>query len=86
MLKKRRGRNPNPNGKILSNGLFERQWNLIQKDAQTQGVDAAVFQRRIVDWFYTAKEQQAERLTGVYANEMEFKKLSKKNKKENKEK
>ena len=85
MKEKRRGRKPNPNGEILSNGLFERQWKQIQEDAAKQGIDAAVLQRRIVDWYYAAKTQQAERQSGKYAQEVEFKKLSKKNKKENKE-
>ena len=85
MKQDRRGRKPNPNGKILSNGLFERQWECVQQDAIKQGIDAAVLQRRIVDWYYAAKTQQAERQSGKYAQEVEFKKLSKKNQKENKE-
>jgi len=73
MSKERRGRKPNPNGKILSNGLFVRQWNRIQKQAVAEGVDAAVLQRRIIDWYFTAVDQQE----GLYSHKPEFEKLSK---------
>jgi hypothetical protein len=85
MKEKRRGRKLNTRGEILSNGLYKDQWERIQSDATKQEIDAAVFHRRIIDWFYTAKEMQAERQNGDYAQEGNFKKLPKKNKNKQKE-
>lgn len=34
---------------VLSNGLFKRQWLWIQKEADAKGVDAAWYQRFMVD-------------------------------------
>ncbi len=68
-----RGRKRNPNGKIISNGLFQHQWKKIRSDAISQGIDSAALLRRIVDWYYDAKEQQE---IGSYPEE-EFKKLEK---------
>lgn len=67
-----RGRKRNPGGKILSNGLYELQWQKILDDAKKQGVDGAVLLRQIVTWYYDAKEQQE-----VNYSEEEFKKLEK---------
>lgn len=66
-----RGRKPNVRGKILSNGLFEDQWERILKDAQSQGRDGAVILREIVDWWFDGKES----LTGI--THEEFLKLPK---------
>ncbi len=68
-----RGRKRNPRGPILPNGLFKEQWARIQKDASAQGIDSAVLQRRIVDWYYDALEKQ----DGSFSQEVEFEKLEK---------
>jgi hypothetical protein len=74
--KPKRGRKASED-KILSNGLYQSQWARIQSDAKAEGIDAAVFLRRTVNWFYTAKEQQAERQEAEYAHIVKFNKLQK---------
>ncbi len=37
---------------ILSNGWYERQWQRIQREAALVPVDAAVYQRIVMDWWF----------------------------------
>ena len=76
--KPRRGRKPNTE-KIVSNGLFKSQWEQIQCDAKAENIEAAVLHRRIVSWYYTAKQQQAERQEAEYTHVANFQKLLKEN-------
>lgn len=74
-----RGRKKNPNGNIVSNGLFDWQWERICKDASKEGLDGgAVKLRQIVDWYYTSKQLIAEREDGDFTHIDKFNKLSNK--------
>lgn len=64
--------------KILKNGLYEDQWARILADAKLEGSNEGVkVLRRIVDWYYTAKEQAQERLDGSLVHKESFEKLKK---------
>ena len=41
---------------ILSNGWFERQWQWIQREAALIPMDAAVYQRIVMDWWIDSIE------------------------------
>ena len=56
MKQNKRGR---PKGKkIGDNGLTDEQWLRIKKEADFLGIPAANHLRRIVSWYFSAKEQE----------------------------
>lgn len=72
VVEETRGRKANPR-KIQHNGLFEDQNERIKLVAGKEAVDAAIILRRIVDWYFDAKEVQEAK----FASEQEFQKLEK---------
>ncbi|MEO6564816.1 MAG: hypothetical protein ABIO63_02170 [Casimicrobiaceae bacterium] len=49
--------------KVLTNNLYKRQWNWIQKEAKLKSIDAAQYQRMIVQWWIDSVE--ASRISSI---------------------
>jgi len=63
--------------KIISNGFAQHQWDWLQKEAKAKGIDAAQYQRMILDWWIDSVEAARSASVATPLDDRKFEKLIK---------
>ncbi len=78
-MDKRRGRPSKPaDDKVLSNGLFPRQWERIQREAKKHGFSEGMpYLRNIVDEYFAQKDAEAASAEENAEGDRDYEKMTK---------